>query len=78
MSIKHHLSKEQARQLSEEFGVDWHWSYSGSDRDAASLQMTKFNRYSPRVKAKDMRQRTSATSRSVSCFKKKHPSENNS
>jgi hypothetical protein len=41
MSIKHHFSKEQARQLCEEFGIDWHWSYSVDERNPASLEMEK-------------------------------------
>lgn len=72
MPNKHHFTREQARQLCEEFGVDWHWSYSIDERYPVVRETEKFNRSLPRTKAQGVRPASSATSRSVSCFKRKH------
>jgi hypothetical protein len=73
MSIKHHFTNEQTRQFCEEFGTDWHWSYSIDERDPSVQEMGKINRYFPQLGKKGMELSSSATARFVSYFKKKHP-----
>jgi hypothetical protein len=74
MSITHHFTREQARQFCETFGIDWHWSRSIDERPLAALEREKRNRSSTPTKTRGFEPPSSAASRSVFCFKRKHRS----
>lgn len=74
MTVTYHFTKQQDRQFCEEFGIDWHWSRPIGERYPMASEMEKINRSFPRTEAEGQRPSSSATSRSASCFKRKHPS----